>query len=131
MKSYVLVLCMCQFVIQGCLTLIGLSLFVVHATDFLPSCQRYLLACWSCWSCTVFFNGALLECYVWAHSPCTVPYNTSSLRHVLLLFLAMNAAATINVQDKGVFITNREKKKKTGKTPFPGPSPNPNYNTKP
>ena len=44
----------------------------------------------------------------------------------------MNAAATINVQDKGVFITNREKKKKkNGKTPFPGPSPNPNYNTKP
>ena len=26
-------------------------------------------------------------CNKWAHSPCTVPYNTSSLRHVLLLFL--------------------------------------------
>ena len=26
-------------------------------------------------------------CNKWAHSPCTVPYNTSSLRHILSLFL--------------------------------------------
>ena len=45
-----------------------------------------------------------------AHSPCTVPYNTSSLCQYSY---TINVAATVNVQDK---------------YPFPGPSPNPSPN---
>ena len=47
-----------------------------------------------------------------AHSPRTIPYNTPSLRHILLLFLGHER---INVQDKGVCHLNLTQTKKNKK----------------
>ena len=52
----------------------------------------------------------------WAHSPCTVPENTSLLRHILLLFLRHERRSYKKTK---MFVTfNREKKKKKGKIHF-------------
>ena len=65
-----------------------------------------------------------------ADSSCTIPYNTSPLRHLLLLSLRRERC-TVNVsgeQDKGICHILTQTK---WIIPFPNPNPNPNGTTNP